>query len=48
MKRVGYIFLGVGFGILCYVIFTLFFKSGGVVSPVEESSVNKVIQQNSK
>jgi hypothetical protein len=48
MKRVGLIFLGIGFGILCYIIFTLFFKSNGVVSPVEESPINKVIQQNNK
>jgi hypothetical protein len=48
MRRVGIIFLGIGFGILCYVVFSLFFKQTGVVSPIEESSVNKVIQQNSK
>jgi hypothetical protein len=48
MKRIGIIFLGVGFGILCYIIFSLFFRSSVIVSPVEEIDANKVIQQNIK
>lgn len=48
MKKVGIVFLGIGFGILCYILFSLFFQQKGVVSPVEEIEVNKVIQQNTK
>jgi hypothetical protein len=48
MKRIGIIFLGIGFGILCYIIFSLFFPSSKVVSPIEEIDTNKVIQQNIK
>ena len=48
MKRLGIVFLGIGFGILCYVIYSLFFHQSGVVSPIEENDTNKVIQQNIK
>lgn len=48
MRRIGIILLGVGFGMLCYVIFALFFHSQEIVSPVEEPQTNKVIQQNTK
>jgi hypothetical protein len=48
MKKIGFIFLGIGFGILCYILFSLFFRAGGVVSPVEDVETNKVIQQNVK
>jgi len=48
MKKLGIIFLGVGFGILCYIFFSLFFLQKKVVSPIEESEINKVIQQNTK
>ena len=48
MKKVGIVFLGVGFGILFYILFSLLFLQKKVVSPVEEIEVNKVIQQNTK
>ncbi len=48
MKRIGIIILGIGFGILCYIAFTLFFQQKDLVSPIEEVETNKVIQQNSK
>ena len=48
MKKIGIIFLGVGFGILFYILFTLLFLQKKVVSPIEETEVNKVIQQNTK
>jgi len=48
MKKIGIIFLGVGFGILCYIVFSLFFLQKKVVSPIEESGANNVIQQNTK
>jgi len=48
MKKVGIIFLGVGFGILCYIIFSLFFQRTEVISPIEQTDTNKVIQQNTK
>ena len=48
MKKIGIIFLGVGFGIICYILFSLIIKQQDVVSPVEEAELNKVIQQNSK
>ncbi len=48
MKRIGIVFLGIGFGILCYIVFSLFFQQKGLVSPIEEIDTNKVIQQNSK
>jgi phosphotransferase system glucose/maltose/N-acetylglucosamine-specific IIC component len=48
MKRIGIVFLGIGFGIICYILFTLFFSQKEIVSPLEESEVNKVIRQNNK
>jgi hypothetical protein len=48
MKKIGFIFLGIGFGILCYILFSLFFHNGGIVSPLEEVETNKIIQQNTK
>lgn len=48
MKKIGIIFLGVGFGIICYILFSLLIKQQGVVSPIEGIELNKVIQQNSK
>ncbi len=48
MKRIGIVFLGVGFGIVCYILFTFFFSQKGIVSPLEEVGVNKIIQQNTK
>lgn len=48
MKKIGIVFLGVGFGILLYVLFSLFFRQKDVVSPIEEINTNKVIQQNTK
>jgi hypothetical protein len=48
MKKIGVILLGVGFGILFYIIFSFFFKTQGLISPVEEPSTNTVIRQNSK
>lgn len=48
MKKLGMVFLGVGFGILCYVIFSLFFRQPGILSPIEGIDTNKVIKQNVK
>ena len=48
MKKLGIVFLGIGFGILCYLIFTFFFTPKTVISPIEETDMNKVIQQNTK
>ena len=48
MKKIGIVFLGVGFGILCYIVFSLFFHQKTIVSPIEEMNANKVIQENTK
>lgn len=48
MKKVGIVFLGFGFGILCYIIFSLFFSRSGITSPIETPETNRVIQQNTK
>lgn len=48
MKKVGIILLGVGFGIVCYIIFSFLFRQKEIVSPLEEVETNKVIQQNTK
>jgi len=48
MKRIGIVFLGIGFGIICYILFTLFFQQKQIVSPLEEVNTNKVIKQNTK
>lgn len=48
MKKIGIILLGVGFGVLCYIVLSFLFKKESIVSPIEESNVNKVIQQNGK
>lgn len=48
MKKIGVVFLGIGFGVLCYILFSLFFSHKTVVSPIEEIDTNKVIQQNTK
>jgi len=48
MKKIGFIFLGAGFGILCYIVFSLFFSQKPLVSPIEENTTNMVIQQNTK
>jgi hypothetical protein len=48
MKRLGIVFLGVGFGIVCYIIFILFFHKTEIISPIEEIDTNKVIKQNNK
>lgn len=48
MKRIGIVFLGVGFGIVCYILFALFFSQKEIVSPLEDVDTNKVIQQNTK
>lgn len=48
MKKIGIVLLGFGFGILFYILFSLFFQKANVVSPVEEPTTNKVIQQNSR
>ena len=48
MKKIGVIFLGVGFGILFYILFLLFFTKKNILSPVEELNTNTVIQQNTK
>lgn len=48
MKKLGMVFLGVGFGILFYVIFSFFFRPSGMLSPIEGIDANKVIQQNTK
>jgi hypothetical protein len=48
MKKIGIVFLGIGFGILFYILFSLFFRQSEIISPVEEVDTNKVIQQNSK
>jgi len=48
MKKIGIVLLGVGFGILCYVVFSLISNQKDIISPVEEAETNKIIQQNSK
>ena len=48
MKKIGIIFLGIGFGILCYIFFSFFSHQKEVVSPIEGTDVNEVIQQNTK
>jgi hypothetical protein len=48
MKKIGVVFLGVGFGIVCYILFSLLFHQKGIISPIEEIDTNKIIQQNSK
>lgn len=48
MKKIGIVFLGVGFGIICYILFLMFFQQKEIVSPIENVDMNKVIQQNTK
>lgn len=48
MKKVGIVLLGVGFGIVCYIVFSLLFSQKEIVSPIEEMDTNKVIRQNTK
>jgi len=48
MKKMGIVFLGIGFGILCYMLFSFVFNQKTIISPLEEAEGNKVIQQNVK
>lgn len=48
MKKVGIILLGIGFGIVCYIIFSLLFHEKEIVSPIEEADTNRIIRQNTK
>jgi len=48
MKKLGIILLGVGFGVLCYIVFSLLFNRSGVISPIDTPDTNQVIQQNTK
>lgn len=46
MKKLGIIFLGIGCGIVLYILFLLFFKKEEFVSPIEEQPGVRVIEQN--
>jgi len=48
MKKLGIILLGVGFGVLCYVILSFLSSKQKIISPIEQPDKNVVIQQNVK
>ena len=48
MKKVGFILLGVGCGILFYLLYAFFFSQKQVVSPIEQPAVNNVVRQGVK
>ncbi|MCX6732123.1 MAG: hypothetical protein NTV98_01120 [Candidatus Roizmanbacteria bacterium] len=48
MKKIGMVFLGIGFGILFYVVFSFFFRQQRILSPIEGVDTNNVVQQNVK
>lgn len=48
MKRVGIVFLGIGCGILFYILYSTFFVKKEMLSPIEESQYSQVIKQNAK
>jgi len=48
MKRVGVVFLGIGFGIILYILYSTFFVKKEMLSPIEESQYSQVIKQNTK
>ncbi|MFZ2206777.1 MAG: hypothetical protein WA061_04060 [Microgenomates group bacterium] len=48
MKKLGIILLGVGFGVLCYIILTFLSSKQELVSPVEQPDKNVILQQNFK
>lgn len=45
MRKVGFILLGIGCGMLLYFFSTFFFPTHRIQSPVEEPPQNTVIQQ---
>jgi len=48
MKKLGIILLGVGFGVLCYIVLSFLSSRQKFISPVEEPDKNVIIQQNVK
>lgn len=48
MKKIGIILLGIGFGVLCYILLSFFSKQKELVSPVERSDKNVILRQNTK
>lgn len=48
MKRIGIVFLGIGFGIVLYLIYSNFFIKKEMLSPIEDPQYSQVIKQNTK
>jgi len=48
MKKVGFVLLGVGCGILLYLLYSYFFADRQVISPVDQPVINNVIRQGVK
>jgi hypothetical protein len=48
MKKVGFVFLGVGCGILLYLLYSFFFTPKIILSPIEQPTVDTVVRQGVK
>jgi len=48
MKKIGVILLGIGFGVLCYVLLSYLSQQKEIVSPVEQMENNVILRQNFK
>lgn len=48
MKKIGIILLGIGFGVLCYILLSFLSHQKELVSPVERSDKNVILRQNTK
>ena len=43
MKKLGFYLIAIGIGILLFVLYTLFIKDQGIISPVPDSQGVKVL-----
>lgn len=48
MKRVGIVFIGIGFGIVLYILYSTFFVRKEMLSPIEEPQYSQILKQNTK
>lgn len=43
MKNIGILLIAIGIGVLAFILYTLFFRNRGIISPVPESQGIKIL-----
>lgn len=48
MKKIGFVLIAVGMGIVGFIVYSLFSQNQGIISPVPDDQGIKVIYKNSQ